>query len=294
MSGRVVVLGSVNVDLTVRTARLPQPGETVLGASPTWTPGGKGANQAVAAARAGGAVVLCAAVGNDAAGGEAVESLAGEGVDVDRVRRVGEATGTAVVLVDDGGENQIVVVPGANLAARADGVDWHPGDVALAVLEVPFEAVEAFLSEASTAGATTVLNAAPASAAAAHLLPLARVVCVNEAELEALGPLPAGRLPGGAAVVTTFGSRGLRVVDEEGAFHVPPHAVAVVDTVGAGDAVCGVLAASLAGGRSLRESAVRANAAGALAVRRAGPRSSPSAAELDEFLEISGKGRVRR
>lgn len=287
MSGRVVVLGSVNVDLTVRTARLPRAGETVLGSRLHRAQGGKGGNQAVAAARAGADVSLCAAVGTDSFGDDALRALADAGVDVAGVVRVEEPTGTAVILVDDAGENEIVVVPGANLRARGSRVDWRAGDVAATVLEVPLDAVETFLAQARAAGARTVLNAAPATREARRLLPLTDVLCVNESELDALGPEP---LAAGTAVVTTLGSRGIRLVDGEGTFSVPAHDVPVVDTVGAGDAVCGVLAAGLAEGRSLRESVVRANAAAAMAVRSAGARSSPTRAELDRFLVTPAEG----
>ncbi len=289
VSGRVVVLGSVNVDLTVATPRLPSPGETVLGSSVTRRHGGKGANQAVAAARAGADVSLCGAVGKDSFGDEALEALVREGVDVRRVARVPQPTGTAVVLVADGGENEIVVIPGANLHARCGGMDWRPDDVAMAVLEVPLDAVEAFLGEARSGGATTVLNPAPASRQAACLLHLADVVCLNEMELETLGLELAEPAPGRAAIVVTLGSRGLRLVHEDGIFDLPAHRVPVVDTVGAGDAVCGTLAAGLAEGRSLAESSVRANAAAAMAVRVAGARTSPTRAELEAFLEQQAK-----
>lgn len=292
MSGRVVVLGSVNVDLTARTGRLPHAGETVLGSSFTRAHGGKGANQAVAAARAGARVSLCGAVGRDSFGDDALETLARDGVDVGRVARVAEPTGTAIIVVDDAGENEIVVVPGANGHARGDGIEWRRGDVAAAVLEVPLGAVETFFGEARAAGVTTVLNAAPATAAAARLLPLVAVLCVNEGELEALGPLPPEPHPagGGMAVVTTLGSRGIRLVDGDGELSVPAHPVPVVDTVGAGDAACGVLAAGLAEGRPLRECVTRANAAAAMAVRAAGARTSPTAADLDRFLDGPAEG----
>jgi ribokinase len=291
VSGRVVVLGSVNVDLTVRAPRLPGPGETVLGASFSRAHGGKGANQAVAAARAGGAVWLCGAVGTDAFGDEALEALANEGVNVERVARVDEATGTAIIIVDDAGENEIVVVPGANALARAGELDWLPDDVAAAVLEVPVDAVEPFFAQARAAGARTVLNAAPAAGAARRLLSLTDVLCVNEGELEALDLEPRGAHPDGTmAVVTTLGRRGIRLVDGGGAFSVPGHPVPVVDTVGAGDAACGVLAAGLAEGRPLRDAVVRANAAAAMAVRGAGARTSPTRAELDRFLEAPAEG----
>ncbi|HZJ26468.1 MAG TPA: ribokinase [Acidimicrobiia bacterium] len=279
MTGRVIVLGSVNVDLIARTAALPKAGETVSGSSFTQSHGGKGANQAVAAARAGAAVMLCAAVGTDGFGDAALSALEADDVDTGLVSRVEDPTGVALVTVEESGENQIVVVAGANLRAVGRGVSWRPGDVASAVLEVPIAAVEEFFAEARAAGAMTVLNAAPATSRASRLLSLCDVVCVNEAELESLGGSVAG-----AALVVTLGPAGVRVVDGEGELSVVGHTVEVIDTVGAGDATCGVLAAGLAAGSPLRDAVVRANAAGALAVRARGARTSPTAAELDEFL----------
>lgn len=280
MGGRVIVLGSVNVDLVARTAVLPRAGETVSGSSLTQSQGGKGANLAVAAARAGAEVVLCAAVGTDGFGDRALAALVHDGVDVDRVARAEEPTGVALIVVEDSGENQIVVVAGANGRAEGRAVTWHRGDVAAAVLEVPIDAVEEFFTEARAAGATTFLNAAPATSDAAGLLPRCDVVCVNAAELESLG----GSV-GSAALVVTLGTGGVRVIDRGGELLVPAYAVEVVDTVGAGDATCGVLVAELAAGRSLRDAVVRANAAGAMTVRAAGARTSPTSGELDEFLE---------
>jgi ribokinase len=275
-----VVLGSVNVDLVVRTARLPVAGETLAAADYTQLMGGKGANQAVAAARAGARVQLRAAIGADAFGEAALDALAAEHVDARRVQRVDAPTGVALVVVDDSGENQIVVVAGANALADGQGVEWEAGDVALAVLEVPIEAVERFFVEARAAGATTVLNATPADAAARRLLPHADVVCVNAGELEAIGGVADA-----PAWVVTLGADGLRVIDADGEAALAAHEIQVVDTVGAGDATCGVLAAALADGKSLRDAAVRANAAGALAVRGPGARTAPTKAEVDELLE---------
>jgi ribokinase len=279
VGGRVVILGSVNVDLTARTAVLPERGDTVAGSSFVRAGGGKGANQAVAAVRAGAEVVLCGAVGRDGFGDDAVADLGEAGVSTERVVRVDEPTGVALVLVEDSGENEIVVVAGANCRADGRGFDWRPGDVAAAVLEVPGAAVEAFFADAGAAGATTFLNAAPASEGAAKLCQLSDVVCVNERELAALGGV--GDC---ACLVVTLGADGVRVVDADGELVLPAYDVEVVDTVGAGDALCGVLLASLAAGQTLREAVVRANAAGALAVQRFGARSSPSASEIDEFL----------
>ena len=267
------------MDFVVRTSALPRPGETVSGSGFTQAHGGKGANLAVAAARAGGDVVLYAAVGTDSFGNAALDVLAREGIDLAGAARVTDATGIAVILVDDTGENEIVVVAGANARAEGRGAAWQPGDVAAAVLEVPIDAVEDFFTAARAGGATTFLNAAPATPDAARLVGLCDVVCVNEHELTALG----GSV-GTAALVVTLGSRGLRVVDGDGEFSAPGHTVEVVDTVGAGDAMCGVLVAELARGRSLRDAAVRANAAGALTVRAAGARTSPTRAEVDAFL----------
>jgi ribokinase len=276
----VVVLGSVNVDLVAHTAVLPRAGETVSGSSFAQSHGGKGANQAVAASRAGAEVVLCAAVGTDGFGEAALAALVRDDVDTALVARVEGPTGVALVIVEESGENQIVVVAGANRRAVGRGVVWRHGDVASAVLEVPVGAVEEFFTEARSAGATTVLNAAPATSEASRLLPLCDVVCVNEVEFEALG-----NSVGEASLVVTLGSEGVRVVDADGESLLAAHAVEVVDTVGAGDAFCGVLAAELAAGLPLRDSVARANAAGAVAVQTRGARTSPTARELDEFLE---------
>ena len=281
MSGRVVVLGSVNVDLVAHTARLPRPGETVVATHFSHLMGGKGANQAVAAARAGAQVVLCGAVGHDGFGHAARAALAEENVDVERVVSVAEPTGVAFVVVEESGENQIVVVAGANACADGRDLDWRVGDVATAVLEVPIAAVERFFSEARDAGAMTVLNAAPATADARRLIPLCDVVCVNAGERETLGELTAD-----TAWVITLGAAGIRVVDADGELILPPHDVTVVDTVGAGDAACGALVAALAAGLTLRRAAARANAAGALAVRAVGARSAPTTLEIDQQLEV--------
>ncbi len=276
---RVVILGSVNVDLVARARRLPRPGETVMGSGFSESHGGKGANQAVAAARAGAEVVLCAAVGTDGSGDRAISDLLNEGVNCDRVARVGEPTGLAIVLVDDEGENEIVVVEGANARASGVGVAWRRGDVAAAVLEVPIGEVRGFFREARSSGATTLLNAAPADPRAGPLVSLSDVVCVNERELETLGGLV-----GGVTFVVTRGANGVVVFDGDGEFEVGAHPVSAFDTVGAGDTICGFLAAGLAAGLPVRAAVVRANAAAALSVTRSGARSSPTAAEVDEFL----------
>ena len=223
-------------------------------------------------------VVLCAAVGTDEFGDRAIAALAAENVGVDRVARVEEPTGVALILVEESGENEIVG-RGANNHADGSGFAWRRGDIAAAVLEVPTPTVEVFFAEARAAEATTFLNAAPATGDAAPVIALVRRGVRERARTRVTG----GAV-GGAAFVVTLGPRGVRVVDRHGELSLPAHAVDVIDTVGAGDATCGVLAAGLAEGLSLRDSAVRANAAGAMTVRAAGARTSPTANEIDEFL----------
>jgi len=302
MGARVVVLGSLNMDLVVRAVRFPLPGETLIGHGFAAHPGGKGANQAVAAARlfAGqpGAVALVGRVGADAHGRELRALLAGEGVDV---RSVGEEpglpTGVASITVSDGGENQIVVAPGANAALRAVLVeaarDLFVGTrVVVAQLEVPDAAVEAAARLAQAVGARFVLNAAPARALGPELLRAVDVLVVNAGEGALLGgadgcegPELAARLLGlgPRAVVLTLGPRGALWRDHQGLLCSPSPRVEAVDTTGAGDAFVGALAHALALGLVPREALRRACAAGALAATREG--AIPSLATAQE-LEI--------
>ncbi|HXY43921.1 MAG TPA: ribokinase [Acidimicrobiales bacterium] len=283
MTGRVVILGSVNIDFTAVTPLLPKPGTTVAATAFTQSQGGKGANQAVAAARTGSDVVFLGAVGTDALGDGALDALAAEGVDIELVRRVQQPTGVALVIVEQSGENEIVIVAGANQAARGRGFSWRRGDVAAAVLEVPVEAVEDFFNEARAGGAVTLLNAAPAVPGAERLVDSADIVCVNQAELDALG-----HTVGAASLIVTLGPGGARVEHGGDVYVVPGWPVQVVDTVGAGDTFCGVLAARLAAGRGVREAAELANRAAALSVTRAGARSSPTLSEIEEAFRGEG------
>jgi ribokinase len=246
MSGRVVVVGSVNVDLVVVAPRLPGPGETVTGGDVARHHGGKGGNQAVAAARLGAPVAFVGAVGDDDFGAAARAALAGEGIDVTHLAAVGRPTGVALIVVDARAENLIAVAPGANasptaasVAAALGALGVGPGDVVLASCEVPPDAVAAALATARAAGATAVLNPAPADGLDAATIALADVLTPNEAELAllagsaAVGPAhrPAGpgladveaharRLlaggPAGRAVVVTLGSAGAAVVPAAG------------------------------------------------------------------------------
>ncbi len=265
----VVVLGSVNVDFLVRVSRLPGPGETVSAAAIDRLPGGKGANQAVAAARAGAATSLVARVGSDSAGRACVEGLIGRGVDVSHVRvSTDTVTGAAFITVDEAGENTIVVVPGANATLSPDDVAASGAlvgaDVVLLQLEVPIETVVAAAARARTAGARVVLNPSPWRSLPSELLAEVDVIVVNEHERT--------RLPatGAAAVVTTRGSRGARWDGSGVTIEVAAPCVRAIDTTGAGDAFAGAFAAALAAGAGDQEALERAVAAGADAVTWAG------------------------
>lgn len=299
--GSVYVAGSVNLDLVAESARLPQPGETVLGRAFRRSPGGKGANQAVAAVKLGAEVVLVGKVGADPFGAELREYLRQQGVDAERVGIADAPTGVALIVVDERGENTIVVVPGANDALTPEDVAALPltsEDVALSQLETPGPTIARFFERAKQVGATTVLNAAPARLDQAHVLDAADVLLVNETELSLFGgghasvePADAIVAAGGLrrrasqTVIVTLGGRGAVAVGEGPPLFVAGHPVSVVDTTGAGDAFAGALAASLSQGQPLRRALERANAAGALSVGRAGAAlSSPTAAELRDFM----------
>ena len=275
MSGRVLVLGSLNVDLVTRVERHPRPGETVLGDGLQELAGGKGANQAVAAASAGASVAMVGCVGDDAGGTVYLGRLTALGIDTTGVRVCsGARTGHAVVTVSDDGENSIVVIPGANdllderEIAAVDALE--PGDVLLVQLEVPRAVVCAAVRRAAGAGARVVLNTAPYAALPADVVALGDPVVANEHEMAALAE--AGAEP--ASLLVTFGANGAAW----DGVTAPAHAVAadeVVDTTGAGDAFCGALAASLAGGADQEQALDRALAAGAAAVRHAGAQPDP-------------------
>ena len=291
MRGTVVVVGSINVDITVPVTRLPRPGETVLGTDAVVSPGGKGANQAVTAARLGARTRMVGAVGDDAYGGQMTANLAEAGVDVSRVSTVpGRRTGTALIVVAADGENTVVVAPGANAALAVGPLEFAAGDVLLLQLEVPVPTSVAAADAARVAGATVVLNAAPLSDAddplLRRLLDLTDVLVVNQTEATALAPMGedwpalARTLPGRSNVIT-LGAGGAVAHDGAATWWQPAFPAQVVDTTGAGDAFCGALAQSLAAGLDLRTAVRRGCAAGALAVGRLGAQSAlPTAAEL--------------
>jgi ribokinase len=285
---RVVVVGSLNADLVVAVRRLPRAGETVTGGTFARHGGGKGANQAVAAARIGARVAVVGAVGADPFGDEALRELAAEGIDVSAVAKLdGMPTGVAAIVVDEAGENQIAVASGANSALGGEAVEpaleaLTKGADGIVLLghEVPEAAVVAGARAARAAGWRVVLNPAPARPLPDEVIAAAPLLTPNadearelagEGDVEAAARALAART--GAPVLVTLGAEGALLVDGGERERLPALAVDVEDTTGAGDAVNGVLAAELAAGRPLREAAAFALAAASLSTRVAGARA---------------------
>ena len=298
--GHIIVVGSANLDLVAGTPRIPGPGETVLGTSYHEFAGGKGLNQAIAAARHGAAVALVGAVGADAAGAVLADAAAAEGIDITGLRRVeGVPTGRALIAVDEQAENSIIVVPGANAHVRADivGRTRRPPTVVLAQCEVDLDVVIEALAAGRSRGALTVLNPSPATPLPRSLLADIDLLIPNQHEVDLIGGADDLLAAGVGAVVVTRGADGIQVEvgpawgarratdDVPRAFHQPSFPVEPVDTTGAGDACCGALVAALATGRSLPAAVERAAAAGALATTTAGAVPSlPSRSAVDALL----------
>ncbi|HET9416446.1 MAG TPA: ribokinase [Candidatus Limnocylindria bacterium] len=300
MPGTVCIIGSINVDLVVAVDRLPAPGETVLGGRFATHDGGKGANQAVAAARAGARVIMIGALGRDEHGRRAWAALEDEGIDLSGVREIdGEPTGIALITVGPRGENQIAVAPGAN-GALTLGEDDHAriraADVVLTNHEVSNAVVVEALSAAHAADRTTVLNPAPARALSADVLHLGPILTPNEHELivaigndttaAALDDLVARHA--GPIVVTQGPAGALLARGDERRRFEGRLAPTVVDTTGAGDTFNGVLAAWLAGGASLESSIEAANAAAALSVGASGARAGMPSREAIQAVLSEG------
>ncbi|WP_412168027.1 ribokinase [Curtobacterium flaccumfaciens pv. flaccumfaciens] len=284
MTESIVVVGSLNADLVVRTARFPQPGETLQGSDLAILPGGKSANQAVAAGRLGGTVRMIGAVGDDGNGALLRDSVAAAGVDTTHVAvREGVATGTAVITVDAAGENTIVISAGANGTLTPDDVptDVFAGAAVLGLcLEVSIDVVLAAARAAHAAGVTVLTNLSPFGAVPAELLELTDVLLVNEHEAAALGD------HGVARSIVTRGGAGC-VVHDGGTEPVSIDAVRVepVDTTGCGDAFMGAVALRLAAGDTLVDAARYAVGVGAYAATKPGAQASyPTTAELEAFL----------
>ncbi len=283
------VVGSLNLDLVARVPHLPAAGETVLGGALARHHGGKGGNQAVAAARLGAPVAFYGAVGDDGFGAELVASLAVEGVDTGGVLRAPGASGCALISVADDGENAICVLPGANAAAPLPPPDWPTAlRLLLLQLEVPLPTVTAWARAARAAGVPVLLNAAPMARLPAALLRAVDLLLLNEGELQALGVQGAREAAalGPRSVVVTRGAQGALAWHEGREWHQPALPVPAVDTTGAGDTFSGALAAALWQGRPFGEALARAAAAASLACTRIGARAAmPTADELASALE---------
>jgi ribokinase len=289
---RICVVGSSNIDLTFRTQRLPESGETLAGRTFHLGYGGKGANQAVMAAKLGARVSMISRVGSDVFGDGLLQNYRSLGVDPTHVFRHEEiSTGVAAIVVDDAARNCILVVPGANMALTPADVHEaeaaiQSADVLLCQLEVPVETTLEAFRVAKAAGVRTILNPAPAAPLPEELLRLADLCVPNETEIEALTGLRAATLPeatsaarallekGSEIVVVTLDDRGALVVDGKHVEHVPALSVTALDPTGAGDAFIGSLGVFMAEGAPLVEAARRANAVAALSVTRLGAQSS--------------------
>ena len=310
--GRVFVAGSINMDVVATADRHPRIGETIAGSAVLYFPGGKGANQAVAAAKLGAPTTLIGRVGKDAFGDELKAFLASHGIDLTLVRETAEAhTGTAVITVANA-DNTIVVIPGANArvsAADAAVPELTKGDIAVSQFEIPLPAIRAFFQRARAADATTILNPAPAREFEADIRDLADVIILNESELsflsktelrdsdddsrfiDAARSMQAGKHQ---IICVTLGKRGMVALVKGEPMIVAGHAVEAIDTTGAGDCFVGAVAAQLAGGRSIREALDYANAAASICVQRMGAAPSmPSAAEVKAALSTSRTGERR-
>ena len=287
MTGSVVVIGAINVDLVVSGAPLPAPGQTVTGGVFAQHHGGKGGNQAVAASRARGGqgVVIVGSVGNDVLGHDALEALRAEGVATSVAMRPGVPTGVALICVGPDGENQISVAPGANAELTAGDVtsafaQVHEIGVVLASLEVSQAAVRAAAAWCTEHEVPFILNPAPVQPWTAELASQAAYVTPNEHELEAMGSLPDA-----VVVVETRGQEGVVIRRGGEELRVEAPAVEAVDTTGAGDCFNGVFAAGLAEGLDVSRAAERAAAAAALSVTKVGAREGmPTREALESFL----------
>ena len=304
--GKVIVVGSMNMDILSTMARAPRAGETVNGDSVIFCPGGKGLNQAVAAAGAGAQVIFVGRLGRDRIGDEVEAFMQGRGIDTSGIERSASlATANALILVDQSGENWIVVIPAANAETSAEDAARVPlakGDIVVSQFEIPRATIAATFARARAAGALTVLNAAPAlDDAPDQMWADTDILIVNETELshfaraEVAATAPAAEIARvarslsrrkGQVVVATLGVRGAVVVADDGVAEVPGRTVKAVDTTGAGDCFVGTLAAQLAKGQGLSEAVRVANVAASISVTRVGTGTAmPVWSEIEAALK---------
>lgn len=307
MASNIVVVGSSNTDMILQMAHIPRPGETILGGEFSMAAGGKGANQAVGAARAGGNVTFVARVGEDMFGEQAVTGFVEDGIDVEHIVRDGQAaSGVALIFVADDGENSIGVASGANgrlspadVEAAKDAI--AAADVLVMQLETPLETVQAAAEIASAAGVRVILNPAPAQPLGDDLLRHVSILTPNESEAELLTGVKVEDEAGAAkaaktllakgieTVLVTLGPQGAFVASADGSELVRGFQVKAVDTTAAGDVFNGALAVALAQGGSLPDSVRFANAAAALSVTKLGAQpSAPKREEIEAFLTNHG------
>ena len=310
--GRVFVAGSINMDVVATASRHPGIGETVAGNAVRHFPGGKGANQAVAAAKLGAPTTLIGRIGKDAFGDQLKTFLAAQGIDLTFVRETaGVHTGTAIITVANA-DNTIVVIPGANAtvtAAEVTAPTLAKGDIAVSQFEIPLPTISAFFKRARAGGATTILNPAPATQFDAEMLDLVDILILNESELgfltkaelrdtdddarfiEAARLLQTGK---DKIVCVTLGRRGVLALIDGQPLIISGRAVRAVDTTGAGDCFVGAVAAQLAGGKSIGDALDYANVAASICVQRMGAAPSmPTAAEVEAVIAASRPGERR-
>lgn len=298
---RVLVAGSVNMDVVVTADRHPSIGETIPGRELHFFPGGKGANQAVAAAKLGVETFMIAKIGRDGFADELADFLKSQDVKMNYVdRTTGAATGTALIVVAETGENTIVVVPGANgLLGRSaiEQINFQAGDILISQFEIPLETIEFFFAKGKAANATTILNPAPVRPGGERLLKIPDILVVNETELASFlgskqpddGSLASAarslRASPAQAIIVTLGANGAFMLDGEEQYRVPGRRVQAVDTTGAGDCFVGALGSQLAKNAALKQAVAYANAAASICVQRMGAGTSmPTSDEVRQVL----------
>lgn len=298
----VLVIGSLNADLVVRAPRFPQPGETISGGDLLTIPGGKGANQAVAAARQGAHVAMVGRVGKDNFAPFLIENLNSNNVNTSHISQGSAASGTAIIIVDSNGQNSIVISPGANGEVNKQDVDSAPdAKILLLQFEIPMDTVLHAAQRFKSKGTTVILNPAPARRIPDELLASVDILVPNESELSLLTDMPvtdrkSAELAaqellkyGIQTVIVTLGSKGALIVSNTQATHVDAFKVDVVDTTAAGDAFIGGFASAILNGKSLDDSVRHGCACGALAATKLGAQPSlPTKKEVEEFMTLRG------